>query len=934
MQDSNITITVKAVGAEEAGAKLNKLGATMTKMTVNQNGTVVASGKLTSTLEKQSKATDRAGDSTHRAGESQKRYFSHIAKTTIQSALINKLFLEFVDVAGQAIQQVDLMNNFPQTMASMGQSTKDAGEAFQSLRDYVGATGANLGQAVSMVTRFTGVTNDVKAATAIYQGLNNALIAGDTTLEEQKNAAIQFGQALERGKPDMREWTTLSTVMSQQLGLVAKQMGYVNTSALGQALRDGEESMATFTTELTKLSTTGVIAEQARARMSGIQFSFGVMKNTLIQGVAQIVNAFGRQNIVLVFTSITAAIKVLVTWVINLINALITLFNFFSRLVGGVQLKKVTGDTAQIADNLNSGAGGAGDLGKGLKGASKEAEKINKSLASFDKMNVLADKTGGGKDDDDDSGGGSKFDAGQLAELADLGNPFADMTKGLEKASYWANILAGVFAALAGNALINKIFGVNVLKEFAKGMGKYVLLPLAKSFPGAVTTAVKTVGTFGAALGRGLFGAGSGGSGVLGTAAQYGAKIGLAVRGGLMSAFSGIGRIFLAVGTVLLDALWTYVLFPLAGAVGTLAGILGLPIWATVAIIVAVVAIIIGIIALIWKNWETIWGWIVTAYQASWDFIVGLWQKLYDIFAGPVKWIWQFIEGVFIAIVAIIAIALELIFKLWLWAWTKIFEFMIGVAGWINENVVQPIWQFFQNLWDTITQAVVKAWQNIFDNVLRPIGSWVNENVIKPVMNFFKSLWDTVTGYINGFVNKAREILGALWGWIRDNVVNPIANLFSSMWDNVKLGLSRMIDGLRSIFSGITEIFKTPLNGIIDLINKAIDGVNKLKVPDWVPSLGGKSPGIPRLPRLARGGVVERATLAMIGESGKEAIVPLENNMEWIDKLAAKINTATAGGNGQPVQLVVQIGEEKIVTKVIDLINEKTQMGGRNTILV
>lgn len=929
--DSNFKVHFEATGLDEVNTKLDAYGAKLTSLKEKTdkfgNVSYAATGKVVTGQEQVANATDRAANATNRAGKAQSSYFGHIAKTTVQSALINQLFLQFVDVAGQAVEQVDLMNNFPATMASMGQSTEDAGKAFQSLRDYVGATGANLGQAVSMVTRFTGVTNDVKAATAIYQGLNNALIAGDTTLEEQKNAAIQFGQALERGKPDMREWNTLSTVMSQQLGIVAEKMGYVNANELGQSLRDGEESMSAFTTELTKLSTTGVIAEQARARMNGMQFAFGVMKNTLVQGVAQIINAFGRSNIVAFFTLITATIKVLVGWIIILMNAFVSLFNLISGLVGGPQLQKITGDTAAMSDNVNDAAGGADDLGKGLKKAGKEADKINKSLASFDKMNVLADKTSG-KDKGDDTGAGSKFDAGQLAELGSLGNPFADMTKGLENANFLAKILAGVLAGLAANALINKIFGVNVLKEFGKALWKHAIIPLGTNFGGALKTAGQGLLNFG----RGLTGFGAN-AGAISAAESLGLRMAIAIKTGLSSLGTGVTtvlRTFLIAPLItVLGTIGTYV----AIVFGGVALAASLPLWAVVAIGAAVVAAIVGIFWLIWTNWDKIWGFIKDVARSFWEWLVGIWNTLYDIFAGPVKFLWQVVEGVFIAIVAIIAIALELIFKLWAGMVMLVFNLLKTIAGWINENVIQPVWQFFQGLWDNITKSVVAAWQWIFENVLRPIGSWISTNVITPVLNIFKGLWNSSAGFASGFFETLKTILGAIWGWIKDNVVDRIAGLFSGLWDGIKNGLSGMMNGLKSIFGGITEIFKTPLNGIIDLINKAIDGVNRLKVPDWVPQLGGKTPGIPKLPRLARGGIVEEATIAMIGERGKEAVVPLENNTEWIDKLAQKINSTT-GGNGQPIQLTVQIGEEKVASKVIELINEKTQMSGRNMIYV
>ena len=92
---------------------------------------------------------------------------------------------------------------------------------------------------------------------------------------------------------------------------------------------------------------------------------------------------------------------------------------------------------------------------------------------------------------------------------------------------------------------------------------------------------------------------------------------------------------------------------------------------------------------------------------------------------------------------------------------------------------------------------------------------------------------------------------------------------------------------------------KNTINGIIRQINNAVLGKIKFTVPDWIPILGGKTWKAPTIPYLAKGGIVDSATLAMIGEAGKEAVVPLENNTGGLDLLASKLQTrmATSGAN-------------------------------------
>jgi hypothetical protein len=71
-------------------------------------------------------------------------------------------------------------------------------------------------------------------------------------------------------------------------------------------------------------------------------------------------------------------------------------------------------------------------------------------------------------------------------------------------------------------------------------------------------------------------------------------------------------------------------------------------------------------------------------------------------------------------------------------------------------------------------------------------------------------------------------------------------------------------------------VIKMVINGYINLINIMIRGANKVKLPKWIPGIGGKGINIPEIPNLAAGGIVTSPTIAQIGEAGPEAIVPLK----------------------------------------------------------
>jgi len=142
---------------------------------------------------------------------------------------------------------------------------------------------------------------------------------------------------------------------------------------------------------------------------------------------------------------------------------------------------------------------------------------------------------------------------------------------------------------------------------------------------------------------------------------------------------------------------------------------------------------------------------------------------------------------------------------------------------------------------------------------------------------------------------------------------------FSNWCSNVWNGL---VDGIKNIWNGIANFFTKTIpswftsakdkivdiwNSIVDFIKKPINfvisGINKIAfdVPDWVPLIGGKHFGF-NIPMLAQGGIVSQPTLAMVGERGREAVMPLENNTGWIDQLAATIYNVMSASGGTMTQ--------------------------------
>ena len=99
-------------------------------------------------------------------------------------------------------------------------------------------------------------------------------------------------------------------------------------------------------------------------------------------------------------------------------------------------------------------------------------------------------------------------------------------------------------------------------------------------------------------------------------------------------------------------------------------------------------------------------------------------------------------------------------------------------------------------------------------------------------------------------------------------------NFIDGLFDAIKTGVTASVDFLKGYLNTVLGFYKGIFNGIASLWNNSV-GKLSFKAPDWIPGFGGKGFSVPNIPMLAEGGIVRSPTLAMIGERGPEAVVPL-----------------------------------------------------------
>jgi phage-related protein len=186
----------------------------------------------------------------------------------------------------------------------------------------------------------------------------------------------------------------------------------------------------------------------------------------------------------------------------------------------------------------------------------------------------------------------------------------------------------------------------------------------------------------------------------------------------------------------------------------------------------------------------------------------------------------------------------------------------VGAAFDFVHNVFDDIIDFFKQ-WGPLALAVLVPFIGI------PLLIFQHFDEIK---DFLGKAFGNALGAVTGFVAQTVGIIAGLPGKllaVGTDLFNAGASLMGSLWR-----------GMQSIAGGITDAFVAgfkgalnsaviaPFNTLIGLVNKAIDAYNKIPL---VPNI----PHIPEIPRLAAGGIVTRPTLALIGEAGPEAVIPL-----------------------------------------------------------
>lgn len=632
-----------------------------------------------------------------------------------------------------------------------------------------------------------------------------------------------------------------------------------------------------------------------------------VAKTTILSSAVQNLKTawMGLRN------TLAEALMPVITAVVNALTKAIAIINMFVRAVFGFEI--VSGKSASTG-GINKATTGIKNYTSGAKEATKAVEKLKRTTMGFDELNIVTNpnssKSDAGADSGvgdmgfDTGGGGTGFDLSGVSAMSEKMSE--SLEKWREKIEKWKDtiralvpialigvgVVGGVLAALSGNWVL-------AIALFAlAGIGLYAMVGGEGGIQGYADAFTKAC------------------NGLLAPA-----MIGIGVVGGVIALLCG--NIPLAIG-----------FFAMAG--------LG-----------------IALVNISTDGWQPFIDKLKTIFSGLGQFFVNLWNGIVDIF----KWAWEKIKVIWGACAEFFATVWEgikLAFSAtaeWLcnvfsaaWEgikniWSVVVQFFKNIwegiktvfsvtAEWFR-NVFQTAWNFIKSIWDVVVGYFRDIWNGIV-NIYSVVADWFR-NMFSRAWEAIKTIWNAATGYFQGVWNGIKNIFSVVSKWFGDqfraawkaitDTFDKAAGYFSGVWSKIKKVFS---DASGAIGKAVADTFAKAVNWVLDkaisMINGFIRTLNKaIGIINKIPGVSISTLSEIDIPKLAKGGIATSSTIANIGESGKEAILPLENNTGWMDTLADKIAARNAGA---PTNIILTLDGRELGKATIKSINDITKTTG------
>ena len=828
--------------------------------------------------------------------------------TMISKALNKEMIKVFINDLGEAIKKITVFIGKLTALvsvigllviakwgSSIADNTKEFREEQTKLNSAFAAAGASAkqaSQAYNGLFRFLGKSDvAVEAANHLAKMTTNTKALAEWTTIAQGIYAT-FGDSLPI--EGLTEAANESIRVSKVTGMLADSLNWAGVSeddfnaALAQTNSLAEREVLLRSTLNGLYQNAAQIYEQnnrriieqneAQARLNATMARIG--QQTQVLSTAWI-------NLKSVVISVLAPAIIYVSTVFSvLIDKIASAIKWLGALVGiSFDVENISSAVGGVTANINNATGSVGGLTDSLNGASAAAQKLKRTTMGFDELNVIPkpDTSSGGAGASAGGGGGlTGLDTGN-GVISKMGEQIEDVKTKVEAFfDKWKTQIAIIGTALGALSIAKLLTGLG--RAFGLGNKFLATMNTIKKLAATAITITLQYTLVNEFMDKYIDGQGF---------KEY-------LKGLLTS----------ALGTGVLYAMWGPAGLAIGLGVTAVASITSVidngGIDSTESAIVALtgLASAIGAIGVAFKklNLGTILPAIGTAIKTHMT-------KIGIVISGALS----SISGVVSTVLSGIKIAVS------------------AATSFIMANPIVLIIAAIVAL-----VALIATKGDEIKAILNKVSNWLKSVFCKDWREVFGNTIGTV---LNGFVKIVGDIMGNAKKML-NGIIDFIRGVFTGNWKRAWEGIKNIFSGA---FGGLKSVARAPINGIIALINGALSaitsGINAVKralnkisvdIPSWVPGFGGKKFGFnfsmssaPKIPMLANGGIATRSTIANIGEAGREAVLPLDRNTEWMNTLVDKI-----AARQQPQKIVLQVGEKELGWATIGAINGITKQTG------
>lgn len=320
-----------------------------------------------------------------------------------------------------------------------------------------------------------------------------------------------------------------------------------------------------------------------------------------------------------------------------------------------------------------------------------------------------------------------------------------------------------------------------------------------------------------------------------------------------------------------------------------------------------------------WELIKVVWDLVKPYFETIWQGISSVFSVVGEVLGSYFQVAWTYIKGVWNVAVQYFQLV-----------WTGI-KAVFSVVATVIGGAFQVAWSVIKTVWDTVTgyfKAIFDTIAGIFSvikNVLTGNFSEAWEGIKKIVgtwTGWFKGIWDNIKNVFSKVGDFFKNTFSAGWNAIK-SVFSGVGSFFSGIWSTIK---STFTNIAQTVGNAMSNAFKSAVNGMIGMAEKVLN--TPIRAINTAIGILNKVPGVSisklntfTLPRMETGGVLDKGARTIIaGENGAEAIVPLEKNTQWINKVADQFKDSLGINTNYINQTDIPMYNEEYLANAVDLL--------------